>query len=300
MKRNEKDVEHIEGRSIKITHSQKLYFPHAHITKKMVIDYYKKIAPYFLPLAKNYMMVLRRFPEGITGINFFQKQVPEYLPDWIKNKTVELRKGENQTLVIVDDGATLIYLANQGTLEFHSWLSTSTNAHLPRKLVFDLDPPHNSDLSNLRFGARALKTILQDHGLVPFLMTTGSRGYHVVVPLVPTHSFEEIHTFAKSIATSMAEAHPNHFTTEMNIKKRGEKVFIDYLRNSYGQTSIACYSLRAQENAPIATPLDWNELSRTKPKQYTINNIFRRLAQKVDPWGNFEKSARELVIKDIQ
>ncbi len=301
MKKNKKNIQTLDKHSIQLTHLDKLYFPRSHITKQTTIKYYTKIAPHLLPHIKNHTIVMRRFPEGIDGVSFYQKQIPDYFPSWIKHKTVDLKKGDTQTLVIIDDSATLVYLANQGVLEFHSWLSSSKTIHKPTKLVFDLDPSITSskntaieNLYKLRFGARALKNILESYGLTPFLMTTGSRGYHVVVPLLPTSSFEQVHAFAHSCAQALVNAYPDFFTLEIGKKKRGKKVFVDYLRNSYGQTSIACYSLRAREGAPIATPLDWHELSKTTPQQYTIKNIFRRLTRKKDPWKNFEKSAKKL------
>jgi len=308
MKKKEKNIQEIDKHSIEITHADKLYFPRSHITKQATIEYYTKIAPYLLPHIKNYTIVMRRFPEGIDGVNFYQKQIPDYFPGWIKHKTVDLKKGDTQTLVIIDNSATLAYLANQGVLEIHSWLSNSEAIHKPNKLIFDLDPSltlHDSilhastlktDLANLRFGARALKNMLEKNGLNPFLMTTGSRGYHVVVPLLPTSSFEQVHTYARHCAQTLVNTYPNLFTIEISKKKRGKKIFIDYLRNAYGQTSIACYSLRALEGAPIATPLDWHELAKITPQQYTIKNIFRRLARKNNPWKDFEKSAKKLPI----
>lgn len=308
MKKKEKRIHIIDKystdkHSIEISHPDKVYFPQDHITKQATIEYYIKIALHLLPHIKDYTIVMRRFPEGIDGINFYQKQIPDYFPGWIKHKTVDLKKGDTQTLVIIDNRATLVYLANQGVLEFHSWLSNSKHIHKPTKLVFDLDPSSilhsnitKTDLASLRFGARALKNMLEQNGLNPFLMTTGSRGYHVVVPLLPTSSFEQVHVYAHHCAQTLVNAYPDLFTIEMNKKKRGKKVFIDYLRNAYGQTSVACYSLRALEGAPIATPLDWHELSKTTPQQYTIKNIFRRLAKKNDPWKDFEKSAEKLPI----
>ena len=225
--------------------------------------------------------------------------MPDYYPHWINNTTVDLKKGEEQTLVIVDKAATLVYLVNQGVLEFHSWLSSAETVHKPDKLVFDLDPSEQNNaassyLSHLHFGARVLKKILEDDGLVPFLMTTGSRGYHVVVPLIPTHSFEQTHQYALHCARRLVSQYPDLFTIQMNKKQRGKKTFVDYLRNAYGQTSVSCYSLRAREGAPIATPLDWHELSKSTPQQYTIKNIFRRLARKKNPWQHFGQSARTL------
>lgn len=288
------DPKTINNHQITLSHLDKIFYPKNKITKKDVIDYYEKIAPYFLAHVKDHPIVMHRFPDGIKGADFYQKQVPDSFPNWIKRTTVPLKKGEKQILAVIDDTASLVYMANQAVLVFHSWLSTDKNVNKPTKIVFDLDP-EGSDLKNLRFAAKKLKLMLEKHGLTPFIMTTGSRGYHIVAPIVPEHTFETVHAFAKHIANELAEQYSDKFTVEMNKAKRKGRIFIDYLRNSYGQTSVACYSLRAKEGAPIATPLEWSELSKTKPQQYTIKNIFKRLARKKDPWKDFEKKAKKLI-----
>lgn len=283
----------IDHRQIELSHLDKVLFPKSQITKGDVIQYYEKIAPYFLPRVHNHLIVMNRFPSGIGEEGFFQKQVPDYFPSWLKRGTVDLRKGEQQSLVLVRSVSDLVYLANQAVLVFHSWLSPANKIEYPDKIVFDLDPS-GTDLKIVRVVARLLKGMLEEHQLVPFVMTTGSRGYHVVVPIRPRHTFDKIHSFAKHIAYTLAEQYPKQCTVEMSKSKRKGKVFIDYLRNSYGQTSVSCYSVRAREGAPVATPIDWDELSKVKPQRYTIATIFKRLARKEDPWKEFDKKANNL------
>ncbi len=285
----------LNGHSLELSHLDKVFFPRAHLTKGDVIDYYEKIADYLLPHIKGHPIVMHRYPNGIADEGFYQKEVPDYFPSWIHRKTVPLKKGEHQTLVVIDDSASLVYLANQGVLVFHSWLSSADAIHTPNKIVFDLDPSGH-DVDALKDTARKIKKILEHHSLKPYVMTTGSRGYHIVTPLIPEHSFEAVHEFAKHIAEDLVKAEPHLYTVEINKEKRKGKIFIDYLRNSYGQTSVACYSLREHEGAPVATPLDWAELTNTDPQTYTIKNILKRLSQKDDPWKDFEKHARKLVI----
>lgn len=280
---------------MKVSHVEKVWFPKTKITKQNIIDYYNAVSKYFLNHVKNHPIVLQRFPNGIHHDSFYQKQVSDYFPSFIKNTTIQLKTGGKQTLVILHSKKSLQYLVNQATLVFHSWLSSTTAPNVPDKIVFDLDPSTN-DLTILRFGARTLKKIIESHNLKPFLMTTGSRGYHIVIPIIPEHSFEKTHAFAKEIAEQVATQYPDHFTITPTKSKRKGKVFIDYLRNSYGQTSVAPYSVRAQEGAPIATPIDWSELSRTTPQKYTIKNIFKRLSTKGDMWKDFRKYAKLLKI----
>ena len=275
----------------------KLLFPKSKFNKRQIIEYYTKIAPYFLPLVHKYPIVMQRYPDGIFGKNFFQKQIPEYFPDWINRQTVDLKMGGKQTLVLIEDQQTLEYLANQDILVYHSWLSQTDLINYPTKIIFDLDPAQvasSTQLKDLKIAAKALKVILESYNLIPFLMTTGSRGYHVIVPILPHYTFELVHEFAKQIAIKLVQQAPDKYTITINKEKRGECIFIDYLRNSYGQTSIAPYSLRALEGAPIATPLDWFELDSSTPQKYTIKNIFSRLSHKHNPWLNFQASAKAL------
>lgn len=277
------------------THLTKIWFPKSKITKQDIIDYYDKISDYFLPHVKNHLMVLQRFPNGIDQTSFYQKNISDYFPDFIDRKTILLKKGEKQTLVVINNAKSLLYLVNQGTIIFHSWLSATKNPNKPDKIVFDLDPS-TSDLKPLRTAAKLLKKIIENHKLVPFVMTTGSRGYHIVIPITAEHSFEKVHEFAKNTAQELETLHPDLFTSKATKSNRKGRVFIDYLRNSYGQTSVAPYSVRAIEKAPIATPIAWSELSRTTPQKYTIKNIFKRLATKGDAWSDFNRNRRNLEV----
>jgi bifunctional non-homologous end joining protein LigD len=288
------EIKKIGDEFVEISNIKKIFYPKTGITKGDVIKYYERIAPYFIQYSAEHLIVMHRFPDGIQKDSFYQKQVPDYFPDWITTKEITLKTGEKQTLVVIDKEENLVYLANQGVLVFHSWLSSMPNIDNPDKIVFDLDPSPKTSLTELRYAVRKIKKNLEEHGLVPYLMTTGSKGYHVVAPILPEHPFAEVHDFAKHIATELANQHPDKFTTAMSKVKRKGRIFIDYLRNSFGQTSVACYSLRAKPGAPIATPLDWSELSQTAPQKYNINNIFKRLAKKKDPWKSFEKDAKHL------
>jgi bifunctional non-homologous end joining protein LigD len=281
---------------VEFSHLDKIYFPKAGITKKDVIEYYKKIFDYLYPHVQDRLIVMHRYPDGIDGENFSQKQIPDYFPDWIDRETIDLKKGEKQTLVIISNKETLVYLANQAVLVYHAWLSMRDQVNKPNKIVFDFDPSDNN-IKALRFVVIKVKEKLEELGLSTFLMTTGSRGYHIIVPIIPEHSFEVVQAFAKNIAYQIAREYPQYATIEMSESKRGDKIFIDYLRNSYGQTSVVPYSLRAREGAPVATPLDWDELENTAPQKYTMQNIFKRLAQKDDVWGDIMQYAKKIIIK---
>jgi bifunctional non-homologous end joining protein LigD len=261
----------------------KILFPRAKITKGDVIDYYEKIAPIMLPHIKNRPLVMQRFPNGIKQKGFYQKEVPDYFPRWIKRKRVKLEKNGSQALVTVEKKEDLVYLANQAVITPHVWLSTKNKPYYPNKIVLDLDPG-KTGLQHMRSAAKLLKKILEKHGLKVFLMTTGSKGYHLVCPIKQTYKFDKVRAFVKNIVKTLAEQYPRNFTIETLKKKRRGRIFLDYLRNAYGQTSVAPYAIRPYPGAPIATPIDWKELSSTKPQAYTIKNIFKRLSRKKDPW----------------
>lgn len=276
-----------------VTHSDKILYPQIRVSKADIINYYQKIASILLPYAKDHPIVMKRFLQGVDQEGFFQKQLDEYVPDWIPRYTVALKKGGKQTLLMLEKRDDLSYIANQCVIELHMWLSNIQHITKPDRMIFDLDPGKNS-LADIHMVAKALYEIIRSYQLHVYIMTTGSRGYHIVVPLVPKYDFDKVHIFAKKIAQQVVNQYPKLCTIELSLSKRGHKIFIDYLRNSYGQTSIACYSLRATNVASIATPIRWNELSKSYPQKYTIKNIFKRLSKIQDPWQNFDQKRKKL------
>lgn len=290
----------LSGRTVELTHPDRPYFPDAGITKGDVVDYYRRVADVMLPHLRGRPLTLQRFPEGIEGEGFFQKEASEHFPDWIERVSVEKEDGRVRH-ALVEDAAGLVYLANQGTLTFHTWLSRADRLRTPDRLIFDLDPPatddgKGEDFRPVREGARALRELLEGLGLPSFVMTTGSKGLHVAVPLRREGDFDEVRAFARGAAERLAADHPDRFTVEQRKAKRRGRVFLDFLRNGYAQTAVAPYSVRARPGAPVATPLDWSELGsgELRPDRYTVRNLFRRLAQKDDPWAEIEAEAVSL------
>ncbi len=286
----------VNGHTLELTSVDKVLFPGAGITKGDLIDYYRRIAPIMLPHLKDRPLTLQRFPNGIDQSGFYQKEMPDYFPDWIERVIVQVEgTGERQPQVICQNEATLVYLANQACITPHAWLSRADKLDYPDRVIFDLDPPDNRfDL--VRDAAHHLADMLQTLGLTPFLMTTGSRGLHVVAPLARNDDFDTVRAFAKRIADYLAARHPDQFTTEMRKAARGQRLFLDYLRNAYAQNAAAPYAVRAKPGAPIATPLDWHEIDAPAlhSQRYTLENIFRRLGQKEDPWANILQHAGSL------
>ena len=283
--------------TIDISNVDKVFYPKAGITKGNVINYYRKIGETMLPYLKERPLIMHRFPDGIAEEGFYQKEKPDYFPRWFGETTVNLAKGGSQTLVVVNDISSLVYLANQGVLEFHSWLSRKDKASYPERLLFDLDPPKKSKdgFSLVKFAAYRLRDLLYEKKLQPFVMSTGSHGLHIVVPIIRHHGFDTVREYMKKIAEQLSEKYSEKITVEARKNKRRGRLFLDYMRNAYGQTSIVPYSLRALPGAPVAVPLDWDELpSLSDPQKYTIKNIFKRLARKNDPWKDLFKKSKKL------
>jgi bifunctional non-homologous end joining protein LigD len=274
----------VDEHTIRITHPTKEMFPGEGVTKQDIATYYAAVAPYMLPHIKDRPLVLTRYIEGIGGEGFYQKEAGSYFPKWIQRASVKLVQGGTQHLVVADSAATLVYLANQGTITFHVWSSTVHALHKPDEMVFDLDPSDN-DFPKVIAAAQLLRQTLQTHGYEPHLMLTGSRGLHVLVHIKPTRDFDTVRNEARGIAGEVIAQAPELVTIEARKAKRKKRLYIDITRNAYGQTHVAPFSLRARSGAPVAMPLAWDELTGSvSPKQYTIHNTLRRLSHTSDPW----------------
>jgi len=283
----------ISSHTIELKNEKKVFFPENDITKGELIEYYHRISDTLLPFLKSRPLSLERYPDGINKEGFYQKELPDYFPDWIDSVSISKKEDGTIRQAECNNVETLVYLVNQGTISLHPWLSTSQNLYKPNKLVFDLDPPEGNFEIVVK-GANALRNLLENElGLNAFVMTTGSKGLHVCTPIYPDLEFEKTRHFAKQAADLLANQYADTFTTETRKNKRKNRLFIDYLRNAYAQTSIAPYSVRAIEGATVATPLDWDELSRNDlhGQRYTIKNIFKRLSRKADPWKDFKNHA---------
>jgi bifunctional non-homologous end joining protein LigD len=286
----------VGGRTIEAGNLDKVIFPDAGITQGDLVAYYRRMAARMLPYLEGRPLTMQRFPNGIQNEGFYQRKAADYFPEWITRAWVQVEgKDEKQPQVICDSEATLVYLVDQGLITPHIWLSRVDKLEYPDKLIFDLDPPDN-DFAPVRKAAQALRALLADLGLAVFVMTTGSRGAHVVAPLDRSADFDSVREFARDVAQVVAQQHPERFTVEMRKNKRQGRLFLDYLRNAYGQNGVAPYAVRARPGAPVATPLDWEELAGADlhAQSYTVENIFRRLGQREDPWEEMMRHARPL------
>ena len=285
---------------VDVTHLDKVLFPDDNITKSDLINYYHQISGTMLPYLKDRPVTMQRFPDGITKEGFYHKDVPDYFPDWIKRARVEKEDGSIEQ-IICEDPATLAYLATQACITPHIWLSRIDKPHYPDRMILDFDPPHaeGSHFELVRTTAEHARDLLISLGLNPLVMTTGSRGLHLVVSLDRSADFSFVRTFAHDLARLLVSKYPDRLTVEPRKDKRGNRLFIDWLRNAYAQLSVAPYAVRPKHGAPVAAPLDWSELddmqdSGLPAQRYNIRNIFERLSKTGDPWSKIDRLAASL------
>ncbi len=282
--------------TVDITHPDKVLLPPG-ITKGDLIHYYDSIADRMVPYLKDRPLMMHRFPEGLSGESFYQKDISSYFPSWIKTCKVPKKDGFN-TFVLCQNRATLVYLANQACITPHLSLGRCDKLNYPDRMIFDLDPPRLTEetFKTIRFLALQLKELLASVGLRTFTMTTGSRGLHVIVPLNRTLLFPDVKACADLCAQIIIHEYPQKATQEIRKEKRHDKIFIDTLRNQYSAMAVAPYAVRAKEGAPVATPLHWHEIEAgpLSPTEYTISTIFERLKTQDDPWADLLTTRQSL------
>jgi bifunctional non-homologous end joining protein LigD len=276
---------------VRVSKPDKVFYPDDGVTKGQVVDYYRQVADVMVPHLRGRPLTLRRFPDGIEGEGWFQKEASAYFPDWIRVEKVPQKDSGSVRHVVCEDAATLVYLANQATIEYHVWPSTVDHPDRPDLMVTDLDPPEGTEVAELRRVARAVRDLYTEIGLTPYLQATGGRGFHVVAPLDATTGYDDVRTLAREAADHLAAQDPDRLTTAQRKDKRGGRIFLDTNRNGYAQTFVAPYSLRARPGATAATPLDWAELGKAEPAGWGLARLLRRLARKADPWQDMHEHA---------
>ena len=286
---------HFGPYTVETSNEDKILYPESGITKGDVIEYYDAMYEFMWPHLDDRCLTLERYPDGIDADGFFQQQRSGHFPDYVASKDLPTADGDDSVdHVIVNNKASLVYLADQAALALHGWLSVTDTPRNPDRVVFDLDPPSDGDFETIIRCACDLRDRLEDAGLRTYVMTTGSRGLHVLAPLDRSLDFDEVRAFAKRVAATVADERPSRFTVEQRKASRQGRLYIDVGRNAYGQTGVLPYSLRALDGAPAATPLDWDELGRDdfSPRRFGLQNIRARLARKDDPFDDFTSHYR--------
>ena len=267
-----------------ISSPDKVIFNSPKITKLDIALYYEKVAERMLPFLENRIISTVRCPSGIKNECFFKKHLETDSKDigMIKLKN---KNSEKKDYYYIKNKDGLLSEVQMNSYEFHIWGSSVKSLEKPDIMVFDLDPGPNLSLTKIRTGVKDLKKILDDLGLNSFLKTSGGKGYHIVVPL-KTNSWKEHRKIAKSIAVLMEEKYPDKYTSNIRKNKRNNKIFIDWIRNTRGSTSVCPYSIRMKKGAAISMPIAWNELDKIKPNGIKMKDAIQRLKRK-DPWEHF-------------
>jgi bifunctional non-homologous end joining protein LigD len=261
-------VVEIQGRNLKLSNLEKVLYPATGFTKKDVIDYYARIAPALLPHLSGRALTRKRYPDGVEGEPFFEKNAPMHKPDWVK--TAPIWSGRNRRTVhyvLADDMATLIWLANLAALELHPSLALAKDIECPTAMVFDLDPGPPANIVQCCQVATWLREIFEHLGLQSFPKTSGSKGLQLYVPLNTPTTFEKTKLFSHALAQLLEQEHPREVLSDMKRNLRTGKVFVDWSQNDEHKTTIAVYSLRAREHPTVSTPVTWDEVEKTLKKK---------------------------------
>lgn len=284
----------VGGHDIEVSNPDKVLFPETGLAKADLVDYHRRVAEHMLPHVRRRAVAMERFPDGIDAEGFLQKRADEHFPDFVTRAELATEDGST-VYAVVDNPETLAYLAQQGCITLHAWPSRVDRPDHPDRLIFDLDP-EDAGLEALAETATACRELLAEVGLAPFVKTSGSSGLHVETPLDRSADFDAARAFAREVAGRVADRDPERVTTAHRKEQRGGRLFVDTYRNAYGQHAAAPYTVRAKPGAPVATPLDWDEVggSGFHPRRYTVGNLFRRLAQKPDPWAGMDDAAGSL------
>ncbi len=278
-----------DERRVDVSHREKVFFPELGLTKGDLVDYYDAISPWMLPYLADRPLVLTRFPDGIHGKSFYQRDAPEFVPEWLRRETLWSEGAEREVhYFIVDDAASLRYLINMGTIPIHAWHSRVADLAHPDWCVLDLDPK-DAPFSSVIAVARAIRDLALELELPAYLKTSGASGLHVLIPLANQLTHEQARTFTHVLARVIVDRRPDIATIVRSVRRREQKVYIDYLQNGHGRLLVAPFSARAEPTAGVSMPLHWDELTnRLRNDKFNIKNAVRRMkALKQNPWSDF-------------
>lgn len=292
----------IQGRTLKLSNLEKVLYPAAGFTKKDVIDYYVRIAPALIPHLRGRALTRKRYPDGVEGEPFFEKNAPMHKPDWVK--VAPIWSGRNRRTVnyiLCDDLGTLVWLANLAALELHPSLALAKDIECPTEMVFDLDPGPPANIVQCCQVGLWLRDIFEHFGLKSFPKTSGSKGLQIYVPLntVPLNTpttYEKTKLFAHALAQLLEHEHPKEVLSEMSRAARAGKVFVDWSQNDEHKTTVAVYSLRAREHPTVSTPVSWEEVERTLKKKDAKLLVFeaKQTVERFEKLGDLFEPVLEL------
>ena len=277
-----------------ITHPEKVLFPDDGITKGELASYYESMAPILVPHIRGRPVTMERYHRGIGEKGFFQKHVAKGVPEWIERVVVPKRGGSVRH-PMVSDARSLVWLANQNCITLHVWTSRAPNLYQPDLCVFDLDPSEDEP-AVLRATALELRDVLNELGLRSWVKTSGSKGFHIVVPLDGRAGFEDVSRFAYAVGAILVKRDPENLTQEIAKAARGGRILIDTGRNGYSATFAAPYAVRAKAGAPVSAPCTWDEIERgdVGPQTFTLRGMPSRIGEVGDLWSDMPRRNRSL------
>ena len=280
---------------LSISHPDKVLFPQDGITKRELAAYYEAIAPVMLPHVRRRPITMERYHRGINAPGFFQKDVSKGFPEWLKRVEVPKKDGTVHH-PIANDTRTLLWLANQNSITIHVWPSRAPRLYYPDICVFDLDPANENELDILRAAALRLRDLLAELELPSWVKTSGSKGFHIAVPLDGKADFGVVARFAHRVGAQLVKRDPENLTREFSKADRGGRILVDTGRNEYSATFAAAYTVRAKSAAPVSAPCTWEELEcgDVGPRTFTLRTMPERIATVGDLWADMLKSKRSL------
>ncbi|HWH69211.1 MAG TPA: non-homologous end-joining DNA ligase [Candidatus Sulfotelmatobacter sp.] len=276
----------LDGRTVQLTNLQKPFFPELGLTKGDLLRYYLQVSPYLLPHLVNRAMVMKRYPNGVGGKSFFQKRAPEPRPDWIDICAIDHTAARIIDFPIVRDVSSLLWIINLGCIDLHPWYARCDDVNRPDYLHFDLDPVPGAEFEQVRETALLVHQALDALEIPNYAKTTGSRGIHVYVPIVRGPTQKQVWTFAKELAQSLEQLHPDLITAEYRVAKRPKgRVLVDYNQNAWGRTLASVYSVRPKPQAMVSTPVTWEEVKRgIRLEDFSLETVPQRVAKLGDLW----------------
>ncbi len=279
----ETQVKTINGHEIKFTNLSKVFWPGEGFTKRDMLNYYYQVAPFILPYLKDRPQSLNRYPNGINGKSFYQKDVTNTAPAWVKREPYHTSEGENKNFLVPEDEASILYMAGTGAIEMNPWNSTIHKKDYPDWCLIDLDPSEKNSFDEVIKTALATKEVLDHLGVPGYPKTSGSTGIHIYIPLGAKYTYDECQLFGKIIATQVRHLLPGFTSIERLTKKRKGKLYVDYLQNRPKATLAAPYSLRPKPGATVSMPLYWEEIKKgLHMKDFTIQNALDRIKREGD------------------
>jgi DNA ligase D len=292
----DKDAEVLElaGRSVSITSPGKVLFAQRAETKLDLVRYYAAVGEPLMRAMGGRPVLMQRFPQGAGGPSFFQKRVPDNVPDWLETTTVQTVNGTPSRALVAADVAHVAWAVNLACLGFHVWPALASDPDHADELRLDLDPQPGTGFAEARVAAWELKALLDELGMVGFVKTTGNRGLHVYVRLEPRWDSYEVRSAAVAVARELERRRPDVLTAAWWKEERGERVFVDYNQNAPHKTVFGAWSVRARLGAQVSTPVSWDELDDIDPEELTIATVPARLASSGDPWAAIDAAPQSL------